>query len=116
METEKIEQQKEKLRTLLELIEQNPDLRILPMVESQVVAEDGYSWWSAEWGNARIEEVYGTDERVYIRSDDEEELVEELTWNEAFIIGLSETEAIKKAEEIVANYKWEKVIAVAITI
>lgn len=112
----KIEQQKEKLKVLLELIEQNPELRILPMVDSNVVSDDSYSWWIGEWGNARIEEVYGDDERAYIRSDDEEDLVEQLTWNEEFIAGLSEPEAIKKAESTVANYKWEKVIAVAITI
>lgn len=112
----KIEQQKEKLKVLFELIELNPELRILPMVDSDVVAGDGYSWWTGDWGSASIEEVYGDDERIYIRSDDEEELVEQLTWNEEFIKGLSETEAIKKAEETVANYNWEKVIAVAVTI
>lgn len=111
-----MDKQKEKLKVLLELIEQNPELRIVPMVDSQVVAEEGFSYWIAEWGNARIEEIYNDGERIYILSDDEEGLIEELAWNGEIINGLSESEAIKKAEEIVSNYKWERVIAVAITI
>ena len=112
----KVEKQKEKVSELLELIKKNPNLRIIPMVDTDVVADDSFSWWIAEWGKASVEEIYPIDERLYIRSKDEDELVEQLVWNEEFINGLSEEQAIKKAENVVSNYKWEKVIAVKIVV
>lgn len=112
----KVEKQKEKISELLELIKENPDLRIVPMVDTEVVASDDYGWWIAEWGKASVEEIYCDDERIYIRSNDEDTLIENLVWNDEFINGLSEEEAIKKAENEVKNYEWEKVVAVKIVI
>lgn len=112
----KVEKQKEKVNELLELIKENPDLRIMPMVDTEVVASDDWAWWMASWGSASIEEVYSPDDRCYIRSKDEDELVEQLVWNEEFINGLSEEQAIKKAENEVKKYAWEKVIAVQIVL
>ena len=112
----KVEKQKANVKELLGLIEQNPDLRIMPMVETEVCASDDFGWWMASWGSISIEEVYVDDERVYIRSLDEDDLIERLVWIDEFIDGLSEDEAIKKAENEVNNYKWERVIAVRITI
>lgn len=112
----KIEKQKANVDKLLELIKKNPTLRIMPMVETDVVASDDFSWWMADWGKASIEEVYIADERVYIRSKDEDTLMEELIWVDEFIEGLSEEEAIKKAENVVNNYKWEKVISIEIRV
>lgn len=30
---------------LLSLVEENPDLNIMCMVDSDIVADDGYAWW-----------------------------------------------------------------------
>lgn len=111
-----IEKQREKVMNLLTLIEQNPDLRIVPMVETEVVADDGWAWWIASWGSASVEEIYNDDERVYIRSEDEDELVERLADTIEFTEDLHDEEALKRAEDEVKNYDWEKVIAVKITI
>ncbi|GAN11525.1 nitrilase/cyanide hydratase and apolipoprotein N-acyltransferase [Mucor ambiguus] len=99
--------QSERVEQLLNLIQENPGLRICPMVDSEVVADDCYGWWVASWGEAKVEEIWNDDERVYIRSEDEDGLIEVLFDNDD---DLTEEEA----EKIVSSYEWEKVIAVRI--
>lgn len=109
-----MKRQAENIKTALTLIEQNPSLRIVPMVDSEVVADDGFGWWVAEWGKASIEEIWSDNERVYIRSVDEDTLVENpLDDDSEDVNGDIEWE---KAKKTVSEYEWEKVIAVKITI
>jgi hypothetical protein len=112
----KIKKQQAKVAELLELIKQNPTLRIMPMVETEVVASDDYGWWMAEWGKASVEEVYLDDERIYIRSLDEDILLDRVADHLSWIEKMEDEESFRKAEEEIKNYKWEKVIAVKITI
>lgn len=104
----------ERIKDLLQLIKDNHELSIVPMVDSDVVASDDFSWWTAEWGRASIEEIWNDDERVYIRSKDEETLIDRLGDSLEFLHNLSDEEAEKQATKEVDNYKWEKVIAVRI--
>ena len=57
------EKQKERLEELFRLIKENPDLPILPMVDSEIVADDGYAQWTGSWGRAHIEEYYITEDK-----------------------------------------------------
>lgn len=107
--------QQENVTKLLELIEENPGLRILPMVDSEIVADDGHMWWVGFFGSASVEEVYPDDERIYIRSEDEESLIDEQYDNMADD-PISDDEALEKAKKIVDGYEWEKVIAVRINL
>lgn len=66
---------KENLEKLFRLIKENPDLPILPMVDSEIVAEDGYSRWTASWGSAEVGEYVIGNERVWIKGEDDEESV-----------------------------------------
>jgi hypothetical protein len=106
---------KEHIEQLLRLIKENPTLKILPMVDCEVVASDKYEWWPATFGEASIEEVYQDDERVYIRYYDESSLVEKeadrLVWVDN---ALTSDEAFERAEKTVDGYEWEKVIVVKI--
>lgn len=97
----------------LELIKENPDLPIVPMVDSEVVADDCYSWWLAAWGRAEIKEIYVGQERVHIKGEDDEDDV---------LYDLNECKARDvydmTEEERDALYKltpWTKCIAVYIT-
>ncbi len=115
MKTE-LEIQAENVKFLLKLIKENPDLKIVPMVDSDVVADDGYSSWMGSFGKAEIDYIWITDERIYFKSIDEEELIEE----ELDKIAEDEPNPMEQpmeqlAEERVKNYSWEKVIAVWIT-
>ncbi|KYD11431.1 hypothetical protein B4102_2159 [Heyndrickxia sporothermodurans] len=111
-----IEKQQSNIEGLLKLVKDNPELEIVPMVDNDVCGGDDFGYWMGSWGKASIDEVYHLDERIYFRSKDEDELVEKLVWNEEFISGLSEDEAISKAENVVNHYEWEKVIAVYINV
>lgn len=67
--------QKEKLEELFRLIKDNTDLPILPMVDSEIVADDGYSRWTASWGNAYVGEYITGNERIWFKDDDDAEEV-----------------------------------------
>ena len=72
----KIEIQKENVKTLLQLIKENPDLEILPMVDSACVFDDSYASWMAKWGSAKVTKYWCEDEKMY-QYDEFEDLVYE---------------------------------------
>lgn len=109
-----IEVQQNNLKTLLQLAAENPDLRIVPLVESDIVADDAFAWWSSRWGDASIEEIWNDDERLYIRSDDEEELINEAIENSGYDLLRSDEENEVWGKGVVDAYDWEKIIAVRI--
>lgn len=62
---------------IIKLIEENPDLPIVPMVDSEVVADDcGY--WQGEWGRCEVTEFYNGREYIHFRDDDEEDVLNDL--------------------------------------
>jgi hypothetical protein len=118
----KMSKQKEKINHLLSLIKDNPDLKIVPMVDNEVCGGNDYSTWCGSWGNARVDETYSSDERIYFRSIDDEDLVDkyadklfyELFPNRMSLTDVESEIVDKKANEIVNNLNWEKVIVVSI--
>ena len=42
-----------KAENLLQLIKENPDLPIVPMVDQEIVADDCCTWWIGKWGKSR---------------------------------------------------------------
>lgn len=74
------------MNNLLELMREHPVLRVVPFVDAEVVT-DFNGWHMANWGAARVEEIYADDTRVYIRSDEDEELDgQEVEWEKVIII------------------------------
>ena len=62
---------------LIKLIQENPDLPIVPMVDAEVVADDcGY--WMGKWGRCEVTEYYLGREKVHFRDDDEEDVLNDL--------------------------------------
>ena len=112
-----IEVQQENVNTLIKLMKENPTLEVMPMVDSEVVASDDYSWWLGKFGKAELDECWQSDERIYFRSWDEEELIEEAMEDISLnpkLENLSDEELTKMAEERVNKLDWEKVILVKI--
>lgn len=103
-----IEAQQVVVKNLLSLVQENPELRILPLVDTDCVASDDYGSWVAKWGHGKIDYVWSHEgsERIFIKSDDFDELVNELTLK-AYV-------SEEKANQIVEEYEWEKVILVNI--
>lgn len=106
------EKQKERLEELFRLIKENPDLPILPMVDSEIVADDGYARWTASWGSAYVGEYIIGNERVYFKDEDEDEA--ETVLNDC--IGGEDFYAVPEAEveRIYNELPWIKAIIVNI--
>ena len=109
-----IEIQQERISELIKLIQQNPSLKIVPMVDSELGGDD-FSYYMGKWGKAEIDEVYHEDERIYFRSYDEEELGEQIfgrleSSNPAWDSPYLEERTKEELDEI----KWGKAIDVKI--
>jgi hypothetical protein len=107
-----------KIEELLKLIKENPDLPIIPMVGSEVVAEDSSSYWVGSWGRCELTEYYIGRERVHFKDDDDaEDVLTDMvgceygeTKDGKDIWDLSD----KEWEELVASLPWVKAIVVYI--
>lgn len=56
---------------LFKLMQENPDLPVVPTVDSEVVCDDDCARWTGSWGSASIDEYLAHDGRVFFRSDDD---------------------------------------------
>ena len=70
------EQERNYPQELLELIRWRPDLPVIPMVDSEVVCDEGSARWLGCWGAARIDRYVRGEERIYFY--DEEDMLEPL--------------------------------------
>lgn len=115
-----INKQKERVEGLLQLIQENPDLPIVPMVDYEIIASDDYTYWTGSWGKAAIDEVYIDSERIYFKSTDEDLLADQFydeIWdNVDQYKDLSEHEIGVLAERRVEELNWKKAIVVYITL
>lgn len=71
--------QSEKLTQLLELMQANPELPVIPCVDGDVVSGDEYYCWLGSWGESAIQEFIIGKERTYYRDP---ELVDNMTEEE----------------------------------
>ena len=69
-----IEFQQEYIRQALDLIRDNPELPIIPLVNYEVVADDDALYWMGSWGKARIDEYSIDGERIRYLSEGIDEL------------------------------------------
>ena len=99
------------------LVSENPTLPIMPMVYTDCVQDDGHGWWAAEMGTPKIDEYYVEDERIYLKSNDLEELVEKFidnNYDEEPYASMIEEELEEFAKQTVENYEWTKAIMLPI--
>lgn len=62
--------QSEKLTQLLELMQANPELPVIPCVDGDVVSGDEHYCWLGSWGESAVQEFIIGKERTYYREDD----------------------------------------------
>lgn len=98
------------IEKLIKLVKENPDLPVIPMVETEVVAEDTYPRWMASFGDCRVGDFYMSEEKVYT---DKNNLVEDLVENEYFDLDKPDEEIWRIAERQ-ANKLMTKAIIVNI--
>lgn len=105
-------QTRAKTRRLFELIRDNPDLPILPFVDSEIVADDGYNRWIGSWGSCGIieyimVEMYN-DYPEMVEKDDTERY-------EEYLYDCTEMTE-EEIQEHIKNIDWIKAIAVNINL
>lgn len=96
--------------TLLGLINENPELPILPMVAYEVCVGDDFSYWGGSWGKVKIDSYIVDDERIVYKSEDEPEIVVEKAVGYDAFIKMTDEE-VKEAWE---KLPWIKAIVVHI--
>jgi len=106
-----------KIEELLKLMQENPDLPIIPMVASEIVAEDSCSYWIGSWGRCELTEYYIGREYAHFKDEDVEDVLRDMagckygeTKDGKDIWDLSE----KEQDELFASLPWVKAIVVYI--
>lgn len=100
---------------LFKLMRENPELPVVPMVDSEIVADDGYARWMGAWGSASIGEYFVGEERIYFRDDSDPCEVEGLLYE---LYSCEEYGAMddKQEAEVYADVPWIKAIIVDINL
>lgn len=105
-------------KRLLRLIAENPGLPVIPMVDSEVVADDG-GYWMGKWGHAEVTEYYLGRDRVHFKDDDEEDVLSDLADGKGYGKDREGRDIYELPDEewdaLVRSIPWTKVIAVYIT-
>lgn len=114
--------QKEYVRQFIELVQNNVGVPIIPMVDSEIVADDGYARWTGSFGDSRLAWYYMGYERIHFKDYtyyDEEEIINDLSREDekrlipadcADVYDLSE----EQWEEIIGKLEWKLAIIVNI--
>lgn len=98
------------LADLLHLMQQHPDLPVMAMVDSEIVADDTWGRWLGAWGWCRLDTYCRGKERVYFydEHDMEDALVEAKGWD--WLDEASDDEWLEAYKEL----PWTKCIVVDI--
>lgn len=62
---------------IIKLIEEHPELPVVPMVDWEVVA-DSYGYWLGKWGRCELSEYYKGREYIHFKDDDEENVLNDM--------------------------------------
>ena len=105
---------KNKFKQLLKLIQENPELPIVPMVHIDICDNDDYTYWMGGWGESRLDELLKHEERIYFQTDYDDLIEEVIENNFDEWINLSDEQQHELACDIVNGYEWKKCIVVRI--
>lgn len=101
-----------KAEELFKLIADNPDLPIVPMVDSEIVADDGCSRWRGAWGGSYIGEYLTGKEFIYFREDNDPYEVDKVLTE--MCDDYNENTTDEEAAKAYAELPWIKAIIVNI--
>lgn len=104
--------EKEYREELFKLMRENPELPIVPMVDSEIVADDGYCRWRGAWGGSYIGEYLIGEERIFFREDDDPYEVDKVLTEKCDDYDENTTD--EEAAKAYAELPWIKAIIVNI--
>lgn len=98
----------------LRLVQENPDLPIVPMVNGELVCDDGYNYWLGSFGSSEINEWVCVDDHFYTRNEQDE--VEDVLSDRLCddYPELSDEEFFRVIHERLEALPWKKAIIVYI--
>ena len=108
------EKKKENREKLLQLIRENPELPVVAMVDSEVVADTGYGRWTGAFGYVYIAEYVIGLTRIHFREEDDLSAVEYAVRD---VLDYGSREDIKTEKQELEAYRklpWIKAIIVNI--
>lgn len=106
------DREKQNREELFKLMQENPELSVVPMVDYEIIGED-YGRWLGEWGSSHIGEYLIGEERVYFRDDDDPSEVERVLL-EQYGCDAYEAMSDEEADKAYAEMPWIKAIIVNI--
>ncbi len=84
------------IEKLIKLIQENPDLPVIPMVDYEIVADDDYQRWMGSIGDSKIGDFCIWNDKIYT---DKQNLVEDLIDEEYFFSEETDDEILKSAQK-----------------
>lgn len=84
------------IEKLIKLIQENPDLPVIPMVDYEIVADDDYQRWIGSIGDSKIGDFCIWNDKIYT---DKQNLVEDLIDEEYFFSEETDDEILKSAQK-----------------
>lgn len=106
------EKEKQYREEFFKLMQENPDLPVVPMVDYEIVADDSGRWLGS-WGSSYIGEYLIGEEQVHFREDDDPSEVERVLaekYGDYYYSDMSEEQEAKAYAEM----PWIKAIIVNI--
>lgn len=106
------ESEKENREELFRLMQENPELPVVPMVDYEIVADDSGRWLGS-WGSSYIGEYLIGDEQVHFREDDDPSEVDKVLserYGDDYYTDMTD----KQEAEAYAGLPWVKAIIVNI--
>ena len=102
----------------LKLVAENPELPIVAMVDAEVVGPvPEWGWWSANVREPVVDEYYCPDDRMYLKADDFDDLVDEFihdNYDDEPWKSMTQEELEAEANKAVNGYNWIKAIMLPI--
>ena len=85
---------------LFKLMQENPDLPVVPMVDSDVITQEGWAWYIGRLASAEVDEYLVVDEITYTKSFDDLWDVLEAVYGEFKVSKMTEEEAAEAYQRL----------------
>lgn len=113
--------EKENRKKLFQLMQEHPELPVVTMVNSDIVADCGYSYWRGVFGDVSIGEYLVGNEKVHFREDDDPYEVDNTLYDclSETSMGLAKFRNLKTDKDVSEAYDklpWIKAIIVYIEV
>src|SRR5690625_1872037 len=111
------------IEKLLKLSKENSGLRIIPIINKNIVQNNDFNYWLGSIDDIYIDEICQSKEKTFLRSIDEEDLINtyidvicDTDYYEKRINDEDIKKVREKAEKLIKQLKWEQVIVIKIEI